>query len=322
MRRILYKIKNKLILLYHRARYSDGIWRYLNRQARLLHAHYPPQLSGEGRAVTDSLRNTGIGITHISNFFPSEFFGELQSYAFRRWEDPDVVARFKKREEALEGDKLKSKAYFLVDLWEGKPILDLQNPFTRFSLSSHLFDVINAYLGMFSKFRAWFLQVTIPIPLGSRAFASQQWHRDPEDKRMVKVFLYLNDVDEGAGPFTYLKYSHDGGKWRHLFPQEPPRGSPPMPSNVDDFIPKEDRVVCTGKAGTIIFCDTSGLHKGGYVTRNNRIMYTSVYTSSASLDPIRYLFPTDFSKSSSVLDPKARFAVTYDPLKVAFRIRE
>ena len=30
--------------------------------------------------------------------------------------------------------------------------------------------------------------------------ASQEWHRDPEDQHVVKVFLYFSDVDEDAGP--------------------------------------------------------------------------------------------------------------------------
>ena len=30
------------------------------------------------------------------------------------------------------------------------------------------------------------------------------FHRDPEDERVLKIIVYLSDVDEGAGPFQCL----------------------------------------------------------------------------------------------------------------------
>ena len=32
----------------------------------------------------------------------------------------------------------------------------------------------------------------------------RRWHIDHEDRRMLKVFVYLNDVDIDTGPFEYL----------------------------------------------------------------------------------------------------------------------
>jgi hypothetical protein len=163
---------------------------------------------------------------------------------------------------------------------------------------------------MFPKFRYWHLETTMPMPAQNRAFASQVWHRDPDDQQLMKAFLYLNDVDEEAGPFTYLKYSQYGGKWRHLFPQNPPSGTQKMPPNVDDLIPKEDRHTGVGRAGTIIFADTSGLHRGGFAKGKNRFMYTSAYAPPSTLLPIRYKYPAGFDTSQ--LFSMQRYALEND----------
>ena len=127
----------------------------------------------------------------------------------------------------------------------------------------------------------------------------------------MKTFLYLNDVDESAGPFMYVTGAHPDGKWAHLFPRVPPRGTLPMPEDVDSHIPWQDVHTCTGRAGTFILCDTSGLHQGGYAKSKHRLMYTSVYTTAAAPWPIRYRYPDGFRPDG--LSALARFAVENDP---------
>ena len=76
------------------------------------------------------------------------------------------------------------------------------------------------------------------MPEGSEAVSSQRWHRDPEDRKLCKVFIYLNDVDENAGHFTYVKGSHYLGKWGKLFPQKPPKGFYPPSGAVENIVSK------------------------------------------------------------------------------------
>lgn len=289
---------------YHRIRSTRWIWRLLNRKSRNFYHSMSRKISSEEQKIIDDLRQNGIAITHIDKLYSPEVFKGLEQYAQKRWNDADVRARYDKRNDALEGDKLKSKSFFLVDLWTGKHVLDLSHPYTKFSLSDPILNIVNGYMDMLVKFNDWRLQVTVPMPEGMRSYASQEWHRDPEDQQLVKVFLYINDVDEGSGPFIYLKKSHIFGKWRGLFPQKPPRGS----AGNESKIPTDDKVICTGKKGTIIFCDTSGLHRGGHAKTGNRFMYTSVFMSPAAVWPALYKpsIPLDIS----TLSPQAQYAVT------------
>ncbi len=52
--------------------------------------------------------------------------------------------------------------------------------------------------------------------------ASQRWHRDYNDKHLLKVFLYMSDVDEAAGPFEYVPGNMIGGAtgFADVFPWE------------------------------------------------------------------------------------------------------
>lgn len=305
---------------YHHLMASRPVWWGIsNRSARRFWSkHRSPLASGE-QSIVDSLLATGIAVTSFRDLFDDENFGELQRYALRRWNDPRVQAEASERARApLVLDAGKKKKSFLVKLWagpfqtdQGKPFLDLKNPFIRFSLSRPILEIVGSYLGLAPKFRDWRLEATVPSPAELRRKTSQRWHRDQEDLRLVKVFLYLNDVDESAGPFMYLERSQAGGRWERLFGRVPPRGSLPMPPDIDRHIPWDEVRTCTGPAGTLVFCDTNGLHQGGYATSRHRLMYTSIYTTAASPWPIRYAYPPDFRTED--LTALARFAVGNNP---------
>jgi len=304
MKKIIKSIIGTIARLYHKIRASRIVWTLLNTSSIRLYRKSENKLSDEQKKIVEDLNRDGIAISHIDKLFSKDVYIELEKIAQNRWNDKDVKERYDTRGNLLEGDKLKSKNFFLIDLWNGERVLDLKHPLTKMSLSNQILGTVNAYMKMYMKFFDWRFQVTVPMPEGMRSYASQEWHRDPEDQQLVKVFLYLNDVDDNAGPFIYVKKSHIFGKWRHISPQQPPRGS----ASQDSLIPVEDKVICTGKAGTIIFCDTSGLHRGGHAKTSNRFMYTSVYTSPASVWPILYKYPNTLDTSN--LSKEAKFAVT------------
>jgi hypothetical protein len=133
---------------------------------------------------------------------------------------------------------------------------------------------------MWRKLKYMTLNETIPV--GDEAPQhSQKWHRDPEEKRQMKTFIYLNDVDSETGPFTYVKRSQFGSPiYGNLFPQELPLGVYPPDGAVEKAVAAEDIISATGKAGTLIFCDTAGLHRGGYAKSKSRMMFTGFYPSA------------------------------------------
>lgn len=258
------------VMFYFTLRSSWPLWFYvLNQKPRRLFQKYPPRLDAVQERIAAELKETGIALSHLEELFPGE--GE------------DILRELETYTQALRGQaEVKTPKTFLAFLWDPAPRLDFRNPFLALALSLRILDVVNSYLEMLSRFYFFTLNVTQPVKLGEERKSSQRWHRDPEDKKLLKMFLYLTDVDESSGPFMYVLRSAYGRKWGNLFPQRPPRGFYPDETQLETIVPKNEIKVCTGRRGTIIFCDTTGLHRGGYAAERERIMFTAGYYSPAS----------------------------------------
>ena len=312
--RSVFKAIRSFFVIYFRVRAFYPVWFYwFNRKNRLLYRQWyvksKPQIDATGRRVINDLKRDGIAVVSLDALFPGRnLFEGLKFYT------NELVARAATR----------TTKEFLRYLWEAEPALNLNDPFVKLALERPVLDVVNAYMGMCAKFYYLTLNVTVPVIAGSSAVQSQRWHRDPEDKRMCKVFLYLTDVNSASGPFTYVKGSQMGGKWRHIFGQKPPVGFYPPPGAVDKIVPPDEMMAGVAPAGTLIFCDTSGLHFGGYATERERIMFTGGYCSSASAWPLRFKYPSNFADEIKAkgLDPVQRHALDYDQgalVKFAFK---
>jgi hypothetical protein len=48
------------------------------------------------------------------------------------------------------------------------------------------------------------IEVYVSRPSSDALSISQPWHRDVNDKATIKLFVYLNDVDDDTGPFTFI----------------------------------------------------------------------------------------------------------------------
>ena len=131
-------------------------------------------------------------------------------------------------------------------------------------------------------------------------------------KKLIKIFIYLNDVDEENGPFKYIHQSHASGRLGTLFPQRqfgrhgfyPPEGS------VEKQVSKNDIKSFIGRAGTVVFCDTTGLHKGGYSISRTRIMFTSMFATEGDVIKPMFKYPIDFQERTNTLNTVSRFTVT------------
>ena len=285
----------KCIELYFKVHFSWLVWFYIiNRKPRALFVSNRPVLDPVQARIVNDLNDKGIGITTLAELFPEQpnLLTKLQAYTDQKVKEQKGVSPVKP---------------FLKYLWEHTPTLTLTDPFHRLVLDEKIIHVANSYLGLLTNFYILMLNVTIPVAPDAKTILSQRWHRDHEDKKLCKIFLYLTDVDEEAGPFIYIPYSKYGKKWGALFPQGAPKGAYPKLGEVEKIIPSNHITKMTGKAGTVIFCDTSGLHKGGHAFSRERIMLTAGYRSRASASEskvIRTGLPLDD------LPPSVRYALT------------
>ena len=167
------------------------------------------------------------------------------------------------------------------------------HPIIRGALHPKILEVANGFYGLYSRLvSANIVQTRIDASAERQRKSSEGWHRDPEDTPMFKAFIYLNDVEDlGHGPFQYIPSSRRGGKYEHLLARFG-RGvydrrykTRPDWGRVDTEVAAEDIVTVLGKAGTLFFCNTSGFHRGGYCTTQDRYMCAYVYQRPGSQFP-------------------------------------
>ncbi len=170
------------------------------------------------------------------------------------------------------------KKNFRVDLVKGA--IRGNNPLLKVALDVKLLEIVAAYLGMWPALHS--IGAWLNYPTSEPATSSQLWHHDPEDLKLIKTFIYLEDVGEENGPFTYVPGTHPFGSRvptakRHLEKRRL------ADEQFTDVFPPSAWRVCTGPAGTMILADTIGYHRGGKPAAGTRLLVTFTYTSGTPL---------------------------------------
>jgi Phytanoyl-CoA dioxygenase (PhyH) len=279
-----------------------------NRASRRRFAGRPPQLDDVQRSILERLRQDGYAVVPFGDVVPDQsVWVELEAEASGfQAETEAALAR-----ESEGGDselRRREGKEFVVRKYAYGVELGLDDPWLRLGYNRRLLDVANSYNGMWSKLEYVDLWYTPPLAAGERK-SSQRWHRDFNDRHLLKAFLYLVDVDEDTGPFEYIPGSAPGGELDHLWPWRP----------LGDNYPPEDElaekaagraVTFTGKKGTLIFCNTAGFHRGGFAKIKPRVLATVTYSSPASLASLtqqNYLLADSIENG---LDPEQRYALS------------
>lgn len=296
--RMLAALRNPILSTYSFLRKNPPVWNFLNRAGKKYYKECPPNLDLLQQKLVSELVKNGVTLTHLEELFPGQ----------------DVLLSLIKELKLRENDENvgKSKPFQKYSLGQGS-MIDLESAFIQLSLQPRALEIASAYMGLYAKLIYFELATSnLLMNAGDAAMGSQRWHRDPGMNRIVKMFTYLTDVDEETGPFTYVLQSHEFGRWGKIFPQKQfgRHGFYPPDGAVEKKVPKSDIKVCVGKAGSVIFCDTTGLHRGGYAISKPRIMYTSAYMQEGQLIKSLYRYPSDFNERIKGLNAVSRFAVT------------
>jgi hypothetical protein len=78
-------------------------------------------------------------------------------------------------------------------------------------LSEHLLDLAECHIGLPVRYLG--LEVKrekLQSASGHSHDVVRRWHRDHEDRRILKVIVYLSDTPTGAGPFGYVHQANSG----------------------------------------------------------------------------------------------------------------
>ena len=94
------------------------------------------------------------------------------------------------------------------------------------------------------------------------------WHYDIDDLHWVKVFIYLNDVDELSGPHEFIEDSHLLSGFKKIVMRRVENEK-----KFKNIGLNESKIITfTGQAGTTFIEDTFGYHRGLDPVKNRAIL--------------------------------------------------
>jgi ectoine hydroxylase-related dioxygenase (phytanoyl-CoA dioxygenase family) len=99
---------------------------------------------------------------------------------------------------------------------------------------------------------------------------AELFHRDVDDLRFIKLFVYLTDVDENTGPHMFVSGSHRQNRLTAI--------SRYGDSEVEQAFGSRNILSITGKAGTAFLENTFGVHRGVPPRQGPRLIFQPLYT--------------------------------------------
>jgi hypothetical protein len=135
-------------------------------------------------------------------------------------------------------------------------------------------SIVSGFLGAkptISLLTAWW---SMPHKDGKPEEA-EQFHRDVDDIRFVKLFCYLTDVDEVSGPHMFVPGSQNIDRLTKIRRYED--------REIVDAFGENSLSMFTGKAGTAFLENTYGFHRGVPPTKKPRLLFQVLYSLRNSI---------------------------------------
>jgi hypothetical protein len=256
-------------------------WRWArNCLDTLGHVLQAPRLESQNAEIVATLRAEGIAVMNR----PADpvLFEELQATASRIagevWDEDANRPRSNRHDR--KGDRTG------LGPEERKDFLQVLTPrsfapdsvYLRYALQPPFIAIANAYLGLKARLRA--VHLWLNFPTNGDAASTQLWHRDGDDFMNLKIFTYLTDVGNQNGPFGFIPRTQPLGSRRIR-----PDGSEHGRTNDEQMrraVDESNWKICTGSAGSVIYADTCGYHKGVKPVAGRRLMLMVHYSSGAA----------------------------------------
>jgi hypothetical protein len=175
-------------------------------------------------------------------------------------------------------DRAAGKGGFIVSAPQAE--IDRHPALVRWGLDERLLDIVENYICMPVDYRG--LTARRDIKGGAR-LETRLWHRDYEDHKIVKIIVYLNDVDRGGGAYEFIPRAH-----LPIWRVGPLAG---RSGRIDEtamgqVVPEAAWRTCGGPRGTVVFSDTCSVyHRGTIAHSGDRMALFFCYNSRTPRSP-------------------------------------
>lgn len=184
-------------------------------------------------------------------------------------------------------------------------ITDLAPPVQLLSiaLSPPLLELITSYFGFFPTL--YNVEVWFSLPHKNSPLSTEFFHRDGDDKHLLKVYLPLSPIGPENGPFQYIRSSHRPKLFdKYRLPSRTTNESLPKHRTAslalnEDLANHPDCFTYLADLYSICIADTNGIHRGVPLQTGSRIQIVFTYTSQSPTSPLRQGLLNLFSKLSA-----------------------
>jgi hypothetical protein len=239
--------------------------RYVARINR--HKNNLPILSDADREIVNNLKRSGIHITTLESLnFPRsiEMIAEANKLV-DELKDISLLPSNRKSSSIVASSEQLIKYKELFDWGLNQRLLNIIENFIEMPVG---YDGLRVFLNIANK----------------KHSEAKTWHKDREDRKIIKILIYLNDVDKNDGPFEYLSADLDGKVNKSIARKYRGLSNSQIQRKLEDYKPKDITTV-TGKALTILFANTARYHRGKPPTQSNRATIMFSYFSRTPWHP-------------------------------------
>lgn len=225
------------------------------------YAQFLPQLDAQGQTIVEELHQEGTCVIPIENLgIPST--AKMMSTAF-------ALAEKLKR--------IKSESNNADNCEVGSSPEDLRE-FTEmlfWALEPKLLDIVENYIGLPILYQGFAMRKSVA---DGKYSGVRRWHIDWEDRRIIKIIIYLNDVVEGGGPYNYIPRNMTAEAIAKLNYYNLGYLSD---AEMATAISESDWQACLAPKGSVVISDTSSVfHRAQPPTEHERFSITFCYTSA------------------------------------------
>jgi hypothetical protein len=257
MNKTLHKIKSRIL----RNIYEIPLLKYQNDMAYLkaIAKHIPnlPILSNTDIDIVKQLKSEGIAITSLEQL-------NIASH-------PQFFQAAKNLMPKIPPSITDDQNEFVVHA-NAQQMLEHPEIFL-WGLEQRLLNIVENYLGLSVAYHGAYFRRDIANQLEQ---GSRLWHIDKEDCKVIKIIVYLNDVDEYTGPFQYIPNYLTSEVVKNLNY----KSGYICDQRMQEIISPEKYQSCTGTTGTVIFAATGSIfHRGKPPIKSDRFAIFFDYTS-------------------------------------------
>lgn len=284
-----------------------------NLLSKLSFKNDPIYLSEKQNKILNSIKKKGFAKSSLNELFENEYeilekFDEILIKIKKTKEFEDALRYFERNFNES------GKSYIFKSDGNKNFKVEIDSYLINFILSDTIIDIVNSYFGMFTKLNTADLWITFLNKEKIKRTNAQRWHRDRDDVKILKIFLYLNDISSKNGATEYIPFSRKNEKYHNLakfsYGSIAPWKVYPKIEEGKEFN-KNDVEKLIGNRGTIYFVDTTGMHRGGF---SNEIDGERIFGYWSFVSPASVLFNRNFEKPKKndlkKLKPKQIKAIT------------